>query len=296
MARYKPKRLSTAPSTPHPRRPKHIGGAQTRHRLLRRLPVVRLLLLVAALTAAAMLGGTAARYWKNWSDNTLVTAENFYFTSNKLGDRQTLYPLTPDEDGNATFAFTLQNYVVEDYPTKKAISYACAVTDASGSPVELQWKSGGADDDGVLPGGTATRKTLSCVIPASAFASAGGDGELTVTVTSTKPYAKTLAAKVALSAGSGGVVLEVTEPSGNSGAVAVTLYNPGSQPRTGTLRLADLKDREELVLAPDPTGEAVPGKDGKLTVPAQSAVSVVFLKKNVENHFDETKFVFEISN
>lgn len=270
MARYRPKQFDPAP---------------------RHMPVVRLLLLAALLVGTAALCGTAARYFKSWSDGSLVTAQNFCFTSDKLGGGAP-YPLEVDENGQAVFPFTLRNYLVKSHPTQGDITYTLSVTDAAGHPVSAQWQNGAAADNGTLPGGMDSLKALRCLIPAAAFQDAEGNPRtLTVTAASTAPYAAALTAQVVLATGDGGVVWMVTDPGDGSGAVAVTLYNTGGLARAGTLSWPDA----DLELVPDPTGDVLPSAGGKLTVPAQSAVSVVFLKKNTERRFTEGDFGFQVS-
>ncbi len=244
-----------------------------------------LLALAAALTLLAALGGTAARYWKDWSDNSLVIAEDFYFTSKELGGQR--YAL-PTDGERVEFSFTLQNYLVQGYHTPSDISYTCSLTDSAGDGVagELRRKDGAADD-GILPGGGNGPRELTYTIPKAAFGPEG-KGELTVTVRSTKPYAATLTAQVTL--GAQDVHLVVTDPGERYGAVAVTLYNTGTEACTGTLRWPTGDDPALAPLAPDPTWEVDPHKP--LTVPAGEAVSVVFLKRSTLDSFTEGDFSF----
>lgn len=269
----------------------------------RRFPAVRLLLLTAALTGMAVLGGTLARYWKEWSDNSLVTAGNFYFTGEEIDG--SLRQLTADSDGFARFSFTLRNYMVAGYATQSEIQYTCAVTDEKGNVVtQVQWSNSDSTSitegvaDGALSGAFAAgtegtdnsqSRELICAIPTAAF---GTDGkkELTVRAQATEPYSALLTAHVTLAAGNGGVVLVVTDP--GTGAVSVTLYNTSGQERRGTLAWPTT----DLELVPDETWEIQPGKeDGTLTVPAEKAVSVVFLKKSTRNRFTESDFSFTVT-
>ncbi len=259
----------------------------------RRVPVVRLLLLAVALTAAAMLGGTVARYWQEWSNGSLATAENFYFVSDKLDGA--LHRLERDGDALARFSFTLQNYAVATHHTPSDISYTCTVTDSADSVVtEVRWSLDGsaAGADGTLTGtlsGQSDRESaLVCAIPVSAFGTDGSE-TLTVTAQANTPYAATLRATVALGEGSAPVVLVVTDPGAKSGAVSVALYNVSGREQTGKLTCLT----EALELAVDPTWETQPGADGTLTIPAGGAVSVVFLKRDTTRSFDESSFTFQ---
>lgn len=296
MARYQPKRLdATLPNAAHGYEPRRLAGkAGAARAVLRRVPLVRILLVALALSLVAVMGGTAARYLKNWTDSSLATAENFYFTSDKLLGSDTPYHLTAEQDGNAHFAFTLQNYLVDAYPTPDRIAYTCEVTDEAGQKVSSTLKDGEAGDDGTLGGGSpqAVKKSLSCVIPASAFKKSDGtDQALTVTVRSSRPYVAQLTAKVSLAAGSDGIHWVVTDPGGDVRAVAVTLYNTNGQGRTGKLTWPS----GGLELVPDATADTVPGADGSLTIPGGGAVSVVFLRKNMDSSFDEGDFNFQVT-
>jgi len=313
MAQYEPKRLNTLlpnPTARHrPRRLRRGDPAPKRLASPHRPPAVRLLLLTAALTAAAILGGTTARYWKAWSNDSLATAGSFYFTSDKLdgtdGAEGSLYRLLPDGEGKtAEFSFALKNYVVADYYTKNDISYTCTVTNSEGTPVAAAWS------DGVAAGGERTLKgdgnqnpTLTCTIPVSAF---GTDGSkvLTVTARAAKPYSAALTARVALIVERGGITMVVTDSGGNSGAVAVTFYNTsqknyrieGFKLKSGSeLLLAQESENKDLILAADPTWEIKAAPDGTLKVPGGEAMTVVFLKKSTENRFSESSFEFTCS-
>lgn len=293
MARYQPKHLDRTLRPPVKRRtPKRLAPAS------RKVPVVRSFLLAAALTGAAVLGGTAARYWKEWSNGSLVTAGNFYFTSRELNGG--VHRVAAAQ--RARFTFRLRNYVVAEHPTASTISYTCTVEDSEGNTVtDVGWYNGDNESnaagtgtlEGSFTGGSRGDRELTCAIPISAF---GTDGKGTVTVTAAagSPYAATLTAKVTLSAGRGGVELVVTDPGGNSGAVSVALLdtgNTGGEDRTGVLTWPG----EDLELVPDPTWETAVGADGAVTVPAGGAISVVFLKKDASRVFSESDFDFTIS-
>lgn len=248
---------------------------------------LRLLILAAALTLVAALGGTAARYWKDWSDNSLITAENFYFTSKELDGR--LHTLSADGD-QVAFSFTLQNYLVLGYHTPSDISYTCSLTDGKGGAVSGELKRGdGAADDGVFPGGANGSRELVYTIPKSAFGPEG-NRELTVAVRSTKPYAVQLTARLSL--GARDVHLVVTDPGGRYGAVAVTLYNTGTEPCTGRLSWPTGDDPTLAPLAPDPTWAVDP--KNPLTIPAGETVTAVFLKRNTLDSFTEGDFSFTL--
>ncbi len=286
MARYKPEHLNTDSSP----------GARLRKPSPKRLarshaPLVRLLIIAVALTAAAMLGGTAARYIRDWTGDSVVSAGSFYFFSSELnGSTHYLTPL----DGNAQFDFTLQNYLVDGYFTKKDISYTYKVTDSNGNAISgASWLDENGQTlstgRGTLAANAKSSETLTCVIPISAFGDVGNK-KLTVTAETTEPYIEKLTAVLMLQ--NEAVVLEVTDPSGNNGSVTVTLYNTGDTDCTGKLTW---QPSENQTLVPDPTWESMMGLDGTLTIPAKGAVSVVFLKKNTNDVFSESNFSFTIS-
>lgn len=288
MARYQPKRLDTTLSAPTgghlPQRlrrgrvaPKRLAAPAHRP------PTLGILILVAALTLTAALGGTAARYFKDWSDQSLVTAENFYFTSRELDGR--LHSVTANAADEALFTFAVQNYLVEGYHTLQDIDYDSSVTDSEGNVVagaRLQMLSSRVN--GRLSGERADAVEYVYTIPRSAF---GQDGNqvVTIAVRSTTPYVTTLTARLALAAND--VHMVVTDPGGQNGAVTVTLYNTGKEDRSGTLKML----REDtLALVPDPTWEVDPG--GTLTVPAGQALSVVYVKRSALDRFTEADFSF----
>ncbi len=307
VARYQPGRLGvTLPRSSlyaqlkrgKPRRLRRGGPAPRRlARASRRLPVLRVLLLTVALTAAAMFGGTAARYIKEWANPSLVTAGSFYFASNELDG--SLYHLSASGGTAVEFEFTLKNYLVDGYATQHAIPYTCKVEDAAGAAIAgVTWyrsdntNAGTATLNGTLGsqnGDTgkydAASTTYRCSIPVTAF---DGDRELTVTAAAASPYAVTLTARLRLSTGK--VVLRVTDPDdgGASGAVAVTLFNTGDRDVTGTLTWP----KTDLELVPDPTWSTAIAADGKLTIPKGEAVSVVFLVKNTMTGYTEDDFSF----
>ncbi len=285
MARYKPAHLNTDSSPGTGRRkpsPKRLARSHA--------PLVRLLIVAAALTAVAMLGGTAARYIRDWTGGSVVSAGSFYFHSGELNG--STYFLTP-LDGEAEFKFTLQNYLVDGYYTKKDISYTYKVTDSNGNAISgASWLDGSGQPlstgKGTLAANAKSSETLTCVIPISAFGDVG-NRKLTVTAETTKPYIEKLTAVLMLR--NEAVVLDVTDPGGNNGAVTVTLYNTGSAECIGTLTWPS----ENQTLVPDPTGESVMGSDGTLKIPSKGTVSVVFLKKSTNDYFDESNFSFTIS-
>lgn len=305
VARYQPGRLGvTLPRSSlyaqlkrgKPRRLRRGEAAPRRlARASRRLPVLRVLLLTVALTAAAMFGGTAARYIKEWANPSLVAAGSFYFTSDELDG--SLYHLSASGGTAVEFEFTLKNYLVDGYPTQHAIPYTCKVVDATGAAIAgVTWLKPNdrtqLDANGTLGSWNASTEkydaastTYVCSIPVTAF---GGDKELTVTAAAASPYAVTLTAKLRLSTGK--VVLRVTDPDdgGASGAVAVTLFNTGDHDVTGTLTWP----KTDLELVPDPTWSTAIADDGTLTVPKGEAVSVVFLVKNTMTGYTEDSFSF----
>lgn len=293
MGRYQPGHLDKTQPPP-------TQGGRSRRQTPspRRVPAVRLLLLAAVLTGMAALGGTAARYWKAWSNDSLVTAESFYFTSRELNGG--VHRVAAAQ--RARFTFHLRNYVVAEYPTASTISYTCAVEDSEGNPVpDVGWYHGGSEGDpagtgilkGTFDGGSKGDRELTCSIPLSAFG-ADGKGTVTVTAAAQSPYAAALTATVTLSAGRGGVELVVTDPGEGSGAVSVALFDTGDTgggDREGVLTWPG----EDLELVPDPTWETPVGEDGAVTVPAGGAVSVVFLKKDATRIFTESDFDFTIT-
>lgn len=299
MARYQGKRLDrTRSGSAARRKPQRLQGdaAVSERPAPHRLPVVRLLLLAVILTGVAMLSGTAARYWKEWSSSSLVTAKNFYFTSGEL--KGSVYRLTATAEGRVEFPFTLRNYIVAEYPTQSEISYTCQVINSAGTAVaDARWFNSdstvagtGTLSDSLTGGPPGADRELTCSIPAEAFGADGRD-VLTLSVAATKPYTATLTAKLALAAGDGGVKLIVTDLAGRNNAVSVSLYNTSGQPCKGTLSWPT----EDLKLAPDLTWEIPVEPDNTLTIPASGAVSVVFLKKNTEDTFSESDFRFTIS-
>ncbi len=285
---------------------KSAETAAGRPSFLHRPPAVRLLLLAAVLAAAAMLGVTAARYLQDWSNNSLVTAGDFYFTSSELDG--TLHRISPDESGKTVpFTFTLKNYAVADFPTQNDIMYTCAAVNQAGDTVDVTWNDGGSTGSGgTIAGKAVNDRTITCLIPVAAFGADGTD-EVTVSVVSTAPYAKTLTAQVALAAADSAVVMKVTDRKGSYGAVAVTFYNTGQKDclveglklkvSEFYLLAEDSRDKD-MRLVPDPTWETQATDatgTGTLLIPAQGTVSLVLLKRNTEDVYSESDFTYTVA-
>ncbi len=302
MAQYQPRRLDTtlsAPAQGHP--PRRVRRGRVKPKRLaataRRPSALGMLLLAAALTLTAALGGTAARYIREWSNSSLVTAGDFYFTSKELDGG--VHTVTANSSGKVNFSFTLQNYLIAGRGTPGDISYGCWVTNDDG-PVEgviLQRTPARAEE--TLLGGQDDVVRYDCAIPKAAFGTAG-EREVTVTVRSAAPYAATLTARLVLGSEED-VRLVVTDPGEGSGAVTATFYNTGGKDYRVTLRWPTNADLSHAPLEPDPTWEVGltrdPAESGKgvFTIPAGQVTSVVFLKRSTQDAFTEADFPFTVT-
>lgn len=299
MASYQPRRLDTTLSVSVPGGPpRRLRRGRVKPKRLaagtRRPSALGVLLLAAALTLTAALGGTAARYIRDWSNSALVTAGDFFFTSKELDGG--IHTVTANSSGKVNFSFTLQNYLIAGRGTPGDIAYGCSVTN-SGGPVEgviLQRTPARAEE--TLLGGRDDVTRYDCAIPKAAFG-AEGNGEVTVTVRSTAPYAATLTARLVLGSEED-VRLVVTDPGDPSGAVTATFYNTGARDYRVTLHWPTNADLSHAPLAPDPTwevgltGDPTDSGKGVFTIPAGQVTSVVFLKRSTQDVFTEADFPF----
>lgn len=208
------------------------GNTEASKRLSNRLKVI----LILAGAALMLVGGLEARYfWQSWSEYAAVTSEPFYFTADLLGDTEMTAGATTETENLYSMAnpsgtwhlygggehkvdFTIQNYYDDLRVTQNVIEYTVTVNGIDGVTV-IDAKDNTALPEGSLTLGTSTasadgkesytkaEQKLSLTIPA------GYTEEKTVTVviTSTKPYKKTLTLNFKVYPASKGLIYEVVD-------------------------------------------------------------------------------------
>lgn len=204
------------------------GNTEASKRLSNRSKII----LILAGAALMLVGGLAARYfWQSWSEYATVTSEPFYFTADLLGDtemtanEENLYSLNSSSGtwhlyggGEHKVDFTIQNYYDDLRITQNVIEYTVTVkndntgatikdttTDTELSSPQTLGTSTTSDDGKVSY--TKAEQKLSLTIPS------GYTEEKTVTVeiTSTKPYKKTLELNFVVHPAGKGLIYEVVD-------------------------------------------------------------------------------------
>lgn len=213
----------------------------------------RLALMAVAGAAVLLLAGfVIARYMMHQSKSGIVSAQDFYFTSNFLMDSQKDYYIDPRA---GSFEIQLYNFADSERVTTEDIKYTVSVSsDGSANKKEGTLKKGSKSTDTV----TITPKE--------------GADEITVTVQSTAPYEKKLAATFYLQTGNS-YTLENEE--GDTAAVLSMICTDYPAGRMATLKLPE-------GVIPDATDDSVSYLDGTFiyTFPDNGIYSVVLLKSD----------------
>lgn len=229
-------------------------------------------LLVLILLAAAVLlsfaGVTAARYIQYQETSGLAQAPNFYFTSDLLQEKaaeeeSAIYYIDPQ---NGNFNIKLTNAADSQRYTAKDILYTVEVTNGT------EQVGDGANAGGyTLAGGSVSTAEIT-ITPAD---DAGPDKPVTVSVASSKPYAKTLTAQFIPALGN---QYSIEDTKYNTAAV-LTMTCTASSGAPVTLSLP-------AGVLPDATDSRV--KTGTVensytfTAPGQGVYALVLLKTNKE--------------
>lgn len=188
-------------------------------------------LLIAVLgMLLAFSGITAARYVNQAKKENLMSAENFYFTSDLLreesadGSKTAVYYIDPL---TGSFTVELYNYADDMRIMSKNINYTVTVENGTAADPALGTLS--------VSGNSAVKANAKITITPTPNSSAGNAGagntsgtsntsDVTVTVTSTSPYKKTLKAVFKRELGN---QFQLVDEAGNRAAV-LTMTCPGS--------------------------------------------------------------------
>lgn len=244
-------------NNPVRRRRKPIGEKRNK-----RGPILTALLLIMA--CAATFGGfTVARYVLNQTGKSgLVSAEEFYFTSDFLKDTSDI-PMYFIDPNQGSFVIKLYNYADSKRVTSENIEYTVAVENGTAAV-----NTGGSGNSYTLAG-TAPGVAELTISPSQSNNAAS----VKVTVSSSKPYVKTLHAQFTMAFGN---QYTVEDESGNTAAVLImTCTDDGKG--------ISLKLPEGVI--PDATDSRVKKKDNSsheyiFTSPGKGIYSLVLLKKN----------------
>ena len=243
----------------------------------------RRLLILILLFAAVLLsfaGVTAARYIQYQETGGLAQAPNFYFTSNLLREKgadETIakYYIDPQ---SSSFAIQLMNYADSQRYTAKDIQYTVAV---DGGSAEIQ---DGAADKQTLAGGEA--HTAEIVVTR---AEASADSPITVTVSSSKPYAKTLTAQFIPALGNH---YSREDEMGNTAAVLTMTCTDGEKEIPLTLPEGVIPDATDHRVSKNATGNSY-----TFAAPGQGVYALVLLKTEKKNDLscESTAFADKIT-
>lgn len=218
----------------------------------------RLLFVLAILAAVALMslaGATAARYVFRQEQGGLADAQNFYFTSDLLEEEAKVPRYYIDPQLNS-FSIRLSNAADSLRATTGEIAYRIMV---EGGSAEID---GAAAATGVLPGGAAATATLT-VTPSA------GASQVTVAVTSTKPYEKTLKAVFELALGNQYIV---EDSAGNTAAVLTMICTDSEKEIALALPAGVVPDNTDRRVTESPDGGYV------FQSPGSGVYSLVLLK------------------
>lgn len=162
------------------------------------------ILLIAAVCGISLAGVTAARYvLSRDSGSAVVQPDSFYFSSDLLAEDGPQYTIDPQLE---SFAVTLFNGADDKRVNAADISYTVTVTNGSADAA-----------DGTIKGGTQSSAILTITPDPS-------QAEVTVTVTSSSPYSKTL---TGIFMRKTGALYTVEDQAGNRAAVLnITVIDP----------------------------------------------------------------------
>ena len=181
--------------------------------------------ILAVILLGLLLGGLFAKYRLDHQKQAQLTASEFHFTSDYLEEATANYTITDWKDG---FDIQLYNYEKENTAqiTQNAIHYTVELESGDG------WNSFEDSQGGNFPAAT-EKKTQTIHVNAPVGAKAGD--QVTVTVTSTAPFVKSLSATFTMEGknqpdysikdqGDGTVVLQI-QTNGYSGEISIS-WNP----------------------------------------------------------------------
>lgn len=222
------------------------------------------LILLAAVVLLSFAGVTVARYVTQQTHSGVAEAKSFYFTSDLLCEvsqpdaaAMPVYYIDPQA---VKFEINLFNWADSKRVTSDEISYTVDI--AGGTAVH----------SGIIAGGIKNNSVI-LVSPNS------GSNEITVTVSSDKPYKKTLVGKFKLAQGN---KYNVEDKPGNTAAVLTITCTDGE--KDITIKLPD-------GVIPDATDDRVRAADGGGYIfhsPGKGVYSVVLLKSDVNQNLSES--------
>lgn len=219
----------------------------------KRLPGILILLVLTEIIVLVFAGYTAARYVLQKKEMTVAEASEFYFTSDLLRETTGDVPVYYIDPQNADFQIKLYNSADSQRVTSAEIEYTVEVT------------NGAADKtNGTIKGGIAGASPIT-VTPDKDAKEA-----VEVTVTTTKPYARTLSAAFTLALGN---QYSIEDAEGN--IAAVLTMNCTDDAKTVKLSLPE-------GVIPDNTNDRVEkeGEDYRFQSSGHEVYSIVLLKKD----------------
>lgn len=284
------------------------GNTEASKRLSNRSKVI----LILAGAALMLVGGLAARYfWQSWSEYATVTSEPFYFTANLLGDTEmtanveNLYSLNSPSGtwhlyggGEHKVDFTIQNYYDDLRITQNVIEYTATVDAKDFNGVTLTDSTGnlltGSQNLGEAPvteGAKYEQKSQKLILTIP-----GGYTEektVTVEITSTKPYKKTLELNFVVHPAGTGLIYEVVDSVNSPYAELIIRNDTGKEVQptidwSGTSLSID--NTNELTFKYDGTAfTQQPGMEGKKMTVSRAlkpneSVSIYFFKSESKNY------------
>lgn len=234
-------------------------------------------LLPAALPAAILLisfaGITAARYVTQHQKAGIASAQDFYFTSDLLKENppeDTFYYIDPQ---SGDFQLNVYNYADSQRITSTDISYTYSIVNGTDG-------SSGTNGSGLLSGG-AENTGLITVSPGQ------DSSDVTVSVTATSPYQKTLSATFKMALGNQYLVDDKT-----GGTAAVLTVTCTDSAKNIPLLLPDN-------VIPDATDDRIVSSDGGYIFrsPGCGVYSLVLLKlaPSADLSRDSTPFADQIN-
>lgn len=225
----------------------------------RKLP---LWILLSAGILLLCTGIVAARYYLSSSQSGIISAKNFYFTSNMLKEETESAKYVIDSQ-KSSFCVEIYNYADEKRVSADEIKYKVTVTGGM--------LTGSAEKDGTgsLTGGTKSTGKIE-VQPDSSAA------EIIVTVESTSPYQKKLTA--VFTPGDGSTCM-VEDTSGKRAAVLTMVWKEMSAERNNKVAIT-----LPAGVVPDQADEHVSYESGTYyySFPEKGVYSLVLLKKDIK--------------
>ncbi len=228
----------------------------------------------------SVIGMTWAKYTASSSNPGQASAKPFYFSSDKLSPEGTAVccPVEiPEGETSGAFSFVLRNYEDDMRITNDEIRYSATLTPASGEARTVI-------EETTLPSADAAQDTtVQVTVQRSDFIKDGTADTAVLTVTTSKPYKKTLSVMLALSQVSGAVSWEV---SNEAGAVLLTLQGGAGEQVTVTWPDG---------LVPDPTnpvfsGAEASGRQISFRAEGGETYSLTFLKTKENAAFEKGNF------